>query len=92
MVATARINTLGPPPDRGVLLDTQLNDGQYVNQNILGYGGTISGDVHPFAGTPGPLGKDDLGFGTTHGVALGGQVGNGVGRRRISARRSTCLG
>jgi hypothetical protein len=25
------------------------------------------------------LGKDDLGFGTTHGSSLGGQVGNGVG-------------
>ena len=39
----------------------------------------MSGDVHPFAGAPGPLGKDDLGFGTSAGVQLGGQVANGVG-------------
>ena len=45
--------------------NNQLNDGQYLDQSFIGYGGTISGDVHPFSGTPGPLGKDDLGFGTT---------------------------
>jgi len=44
----------------GGVVNTQLNDGQYLDHS---YGGTISGDVHPFSGTPGALGKDDLGFG-----------------------------
>jgi hypothetical protein len=57
----------------------QLNDGQYLDQSFVGYGGTISGDVHPFSGTPGPLGKDDLGFGFSTGVQSGGQVPNGLG-------------
>jgi hypothetical protein len=47
------------------VVNTQSNDGQYLDHSFVGYGGTISGDVHPFSGTPGALGKDDLGFGFT---------------------------
>ena len=80
VLASARINNPWGHMRVGVVVrDTQMDDGQYLNQSFIGYGGTVSGDVHPFSGTPGPLGKDDLGFGTTHGTNLGGQVGNGVG-------------
>jgi hypothetical protein len=79
-VASARINqpwghlTLG-----GVLRDQVMNDGQYLYQNFLGYAGTLSGDVHPFTGNPGPLGKDDLGFGFAAGNNSANQVENGAG-------------
>jgi hypothetical protein len=80
LIGTARINQPWGHLTIGAVVRTDtLNDGQYLDQSFVGYGGTISGDVHPFSGTPGPLGKDDLGFGTTHGVELGGQVGNGTG-------------
>ena len=61
------------------LRNDQLNDGQNLDQRFVGYGGTISGDVHPFSGTPGPLGKDDIGFGFSYGVESGGQIPNGLG-------------
>jgi hypothetical protein len=80
VIGTARINNPWGHLQIGAVVRTdQLNDGQYLDRSYVGYGGTISGDVHPFSGAPGALGKDDLGFGTTHGVELGGQVGNGVG-------------
>src|SRR5262249_43635837 len=79
-IASARITTPGAPPSiAAVVRDTQLDDGQYLDQSFIGYGGTISGDVHPFSGAPGRLGTDALGFGPSHGTNLGGQVGNGVG-------------
>jgi DcaP outer membrane protein len=56
-----------------------LNDGQYLNQRFLGGTGTLSGDVHPFSGNPGPLGRDDLGFGAAGGNDTGGQIANGHG-------------
>ena len=66
MIGTARINNpWGHMQVGAVLRNAQLNDGQYLDRSFIGYGGTISGDVHPFSGTPGPLGKDDLGFGTS---------------------------
>ncbi len=78
--ATARINQpWGHLQIGGVFRNQVLNDGQYYYSSILGYAGTISGDVHPFAGAPGPLGKDDLGFGFAAGSNSGNQVGNGVG-------------
>ena len=88
-IATARINQpWGHLQIGAVMRDDQLNDGQYLNQSFVGYGGTISGDVHPFSGTPGPLGKDDLGFGFGRQRHSAGQFANGAGlRRRISARR-----
>jgi hypothetical protein len=80
LIGSARINNpWGHLRVAAVVRTDQLNDGQYLDRTYIGYGGTISGDVHPFSGAPGPLGKDDLGFGTTHGTELGGQVGNGVG-------------
>ena len=48
-------------------------------RSFIGYGGTISGDVHPLSGTPGPLGKDDLGFGLGGWHRDRGQIPNGVG-------------
>jgi hypothetical protein len=80
LIGSARINNpWGHLRIAAVVRTDTLNDGQYLDRSYVGYGGTISGDVHPFSGAPGPLGKDDLGFGTTHGVELGGQVGNGIG-------------
>jgi hypothetical protein len=55
---------------RGVIRPTlTLNDGKYVNQQFVGYGGGISGDVKP--GWFG-WGKDDFQWQFT--------VGNGIGR------------
>jgi Porin subfamily/DcaP outer membrane protein len=79
-VATARVNqpwghlTIG-----GVLREQTLNDGQYLFQQFLGAAGTISGDVHPFSGNPGNLGKDDVGFEFVAGPNAGNQVENGGG-------------
>ena len=56
-----------------------LNDAQGLARTYVGYGGTISGDGHPFSGNPGPLGKDDLGFRFTAGTEIGGQESNGMG-------------
>jgi hypothetical protein len=79
-IATARISQpWGHLQVGGVLRTDQLNDGQYLDQTHLGYGGAISGDAHPFSGNPGPLGKDDIGFGLCAGVEVGNQCANGVG-------------
>ena len=79
-IATARINQAwGHLQVGGVVRSERLNDGQGLNQAFVGYGGTISGDVHPFTGVPGPLGKDDIGFGFTGGDGMGGQLPNGQG-------------
>jgi hypothetical protein len=80
VIATARINQpWGHLQIGGVVRTDQLNDGQYLDRTYLGYGGTISGDAHPFAGNPGPLGKDDLGFGLAAGTEMGGQIANSPG-------------
>ncbi len=77
IIGTARINQpWGHFQVGGVVRNNNVNDGQFLDQSYAGYGGTISGDVHPFTGAPGPLGKDDLGFGTTHIVNAGGQIAN----------------
>jgi hypothetical protein len=79
-VASARVNqpwghlTIG-----GVLRNQVMNDGQYLFRQYLGGAGTISGDVHPFSGNPGPLGKDDMGFELIAGQNSGNQVQNGGG-------------
>ena len=79
-IATARVNQpWGHLQIGGVLRTDQLNDGQYLDQTYIGYGGTISGDAHPFSGNPGPLAKDDLGFGLCAGVEVANQCINGVG-------------
>ncbi len=77
-IATARINQpWGHLQIGGVVRTDQLNDGQYLDRTYVGYGGAISGDVHPFSGNPGPLGKDDLGFMFIAGTEIGGQEANG---------------
>src|SRR5215472_14205736 len=79
-VATARTNQpWGHLQIGGVLREQTLNDGQYLFQQFLGAAGTISGDVHPFSGAPGPLGKDDLGYEFIAGNNSGNQVQNGAG-------------
>ena len=54
---------------RGVIRDLQINDGRYVSQQFLGYGGGVSGDVKP-----GWFGwaKDDFMWQFT--------IGDGIGR------------
>jgi hypothetical protein len=80
MIGTARINNPWGHMQVGVVVRTdELNDGQYLDQKFVGYGGTVSGDVHPFSGVPGPLGKDDIGFGAGAGTEVGGQFANGLG-------------
>ena len=80
LIGTARTNQpWGHLQIGGVVRNTELNDGQYLDRNLLGYGGQISGDAHPFSGNPGPLGKDDLGFGLAAGSTIGGQIANGMG-------------
>ena len=78
-IATARINQPWGHLQAGFVVRTdRLNDGQFLDRTLLGYGGSVAGDVHPFSGTPGPLGKDDLGFGVTAGNDIGFQLTNGT--------------
>jgi hypothetical protein len=80
LIGTARINNPWGHLQVGVMVrNDQLNDGQFLDQSFVGYGGTISGDVHPFSGAPGALGKDDLGFGIGLGTETAGQLANGAG-------------
>jgi hypothetical protein len=79
-IATARINQpWGHLQIGGVVRNDKLDDGQYLNRNFIGYGGTISGDVHPFSGNPGPLGKDDIGYMFCSGVDMSNQCANAPG-------------
>jgi hypothetical protein len=80
VIGTARINQpWGHLQIGGFVRSDQLNDGQSLDQKFVGYGGAISGDVHPFSGTPGAWGKDDLGFGFGAASEPGGQFANGAG-------------
>ena len=80
IIGTARINNPWGHMQVGAMVRTDtLNDGQYLDQTFVGYGGTVSGDVHPFSGVPGPLGKDDIGFGVGAGTEVAGQFANGMG-------------
>ena len=80
VIGTARINQpWGHLQIGAVVRSDTLNDGQFLDRTYVGYGGTISGDAHPFSGNPGPLGKDDLGFRFTGGTEIGGQESNGMG-------------
>jgi hypothetical protein len=80
MIGTARINNPWGHMQLGAFVRTDyVNDGQYLDRKFVGYGGAISGDVHPFSGTPGTLGKDDLGFGFGAATEPGGQFANGAG-------------
>jgi hypothetical protein len=78
-IATARVNQpWGHVQIGGILRNDKLDDGQFLNRNFLGYGGTISGDAHPFSENPGPLGKDDLGFMGCFGTDMANQCANGT--------------
>jgi hypothetical protein len=80
LIGTARTNQpWGHLQIGGVVRTDQLNDGQYLDQTHVGFAGTISGDAHPFSGTPGPWGKDDLGFGVCAGIETANQCANGMG-------------
>jgi hypothetical protein len=79
-IGTARVNQpWGHVQIGAIVRNDKLDDGQYLNRNYLGYGGTVSGDTHPFSGNPGPLGKDDLGFMACGGIEMANQCANGVG-------------
>jgi len=79
-IGTARINQPWGHLQIGAMVRSdQLNDGQRLDQQFVGYGGTISGDAHPFSGAPGALGKDDIGFGVGIGTETAGQLANGAG-------------
>ena len=79
-IGTARVNQpWGHLQVGGVIRANNLNDGQYLDQRFLGYAGSASGDVHPFSGNPGPLGKDDFGYGVAGGPGAAGQIANGIG-------------
>jgi hypothetical protein len=79
-IATARVNQpWGHLQIGGVVRTDTLDDGQFLERTYVGYGGTISGDVHPFSGNPGPLGKDDLGYMFCAGVEMGNQCANAPG-------------
>ena len=78
-IGTARINQpWGHMQFGATVREDKLNDGQYLDQEFIGAGVTLSGDVHPFSGNPGPLGRDDLGFGAVGGQGIGGQMANGT--------------
>jgi hypothetical protein len=80
LLATARTNQpWGHLQIGGVFRNQVMNDGQYLFRNYLGGAGSVSADVHPFSGAPGPLGKDDLGGGFAAGPNSGNQVENGGG-------------
>ena len=94
LIGTARINQpWGHVQIGGVVRTDTLNDGQGLDRKYVGYGGAISGDAHPFSGNPGPLGKDDLGFGFMAGTDSAQQIANGTsvvtnfGRTDLCARR-----
>jgi hypothetical protein len=51
-----------------------LNDGKYLNQNLIGYGAYLSGDLRPFYTAQGSWAKDDLGWGIGAGNGIGGLI------------------
>jgi hypothetical protein len=80
LIGTARINQpWGHVQIGGVVREDKLNDAQGFYRQMLGAGGAISFDAHPFSGNPGPVGKDDLGGGLCAGVEMGGQCSNSPG-------------
>jgi hypothetical protein len=61
---------------RGIVRPTlTVNDGRYVNQQFVGYGGGVSGDVKPGWGD----GKDDFQWQFTVGTAIGRYLTNATG-------------
>ena len=55
LTGTARINQPWGRLQVGLMMrNNRLNDGQYLNQDYLGYAGMISGNAHPFSGATSP--------------------------------------
>jgi hypothetical protein len=80
LIGTARINQpWGHVQIGAVVREDELDDGEGLETRLLGYGGTISFDAHPFSGNPGPIGKDDIGGGVCAGVEMSGQCANATG-------------
>jgi len=79
-IGTARINQPWGHVQLGAVVRTdRFNDGQFFERTYMGFGGALTGDTHPFSGTPGPLGKDDFGFTACLGQDTGNQCNNGTG-------------
>jgi hypothetical protein len=57
-----------------VMREITLNDGRYLNQNLIGYGAYLSGDIRPFYAMQGPFAKDDLGWGFGAGNGIGSEI------------------
>jgi Porin subfamily len=83
---------------RGVVRDLEINDGKFVSQQFLGYGGGVSGDVRPnWFG----WGKDDflwqfnVGTGLGHYIASSTDAGlatNLLGATDCATPTATCTG
>jgi len=58
----------------GALKEDTLNDGRYLNQNIIGGGFYLSGDIRPFYTWQGPMELDDLGWGFGGGPGIGSLI------------------
>jgi hypothetical protein len=59
----------------GAVTQTTLNDGKFLNQNYLGYAGSISGDIRGAGlGWTGPWAKDELYWGFAAGEGIGGLI------------------
>ena len=83
---------------RGVVRDLEINDGKFVSQQFLGYGGGVSGDVRP--GWFG-WGKDDIQWQVTAGTGIGryisdsfnaGLATNMIGPTSCATPTATCTG
>ena len=83
---------------RAVVRDLEINDGKFVSQQFIGYGGGVSGDVKP--GWLG-WGKDDFQWQVTAGTGIGryisdsfdaGLATNMVGATSCATPTATCTG
>ena len=83
---------------RAVVRDLEINDGKFVSQQFIGYGGGVSGDVKP--GWFG-WGKDDFQWQVTAGTGIGrylsdsfdaGLATNMVGATSCATPTATCTG
>src|SRR5580700_1866740 len=57
-----------------IMREITLNDGKYLNQNLIGYGAYLSGDLRPFYAAQGSWAKDDIGFGVGAGNGIGSLI------------------
>ena len=61
------------------LREVTFNDGAHLDQNYIGYGGSISGDLRPFYTASGSWAKDDIGWGVAGGNGIGSLVNDCLG-------------